>query len=150
MWRGLTGILITDEFLQWPPDLFALTDVILKRSETYRFILSSRDGVEWPPSRFRSWTEAIEEAARHWSECVEDPERVLPTLLREEWAVFRQRAEIPLEYLAEGHDWRMCEALLTLHAIADEACAGLGVAPDRADGRGCIYRGRGRELLART
>jgi hypothetical protein len=55
-----------------------------------------------------------------------------------------------LEHLAEGHDWRMCEALLTLHAIADEACAGLGVALDRSDGKGCVYRARGRELLART
>src|SRR5258708_9935125 len=44
----------------------------------------------------------------------------------------------------------MCEALLTLHAIADEACAGLGVALDRSDGDGCLYRARGRELLART
>ena len=44
----------------------------------------------------------------------------------------------------------MCEALLTLHAIADEACAGLGVALDKSDGKGCVYRARGRELLART
>lgn len=44
----------------------------------------------------------------------------------------------------------MCEALLTLHTIADEACAGLFVALDRSDGRGCVYRARGRELLART
>src|SRR5260370_34391463 len=55
-----------------------------------------------------------------------------------------------LEHLAEGHDWRMCEALLTLHAIADEGCAGLGIARDRSDGKGCMYRARGRELLART
>ena len=44
----------------------------------------------------------------------------------------------------------MCDALLTLHAIADEACAGLGIALDRSDGKGCLYRARGRELLART
>jgi hypothetical protein len=74
----------------------------------------------------------------------------LPRLLVEERSLFSERAGIPLEHLAEGHDWRMCEAVLTLHAIADEACAGLGVAVDRADGKGCIYRARGRELLART
>ncbi|HTF07768.1 MAG TPA: hypothetical protein VK659_06295, partial [Asanoa sp.] len=39
---------------------------------------------------------------------------------------------------------------MTLHAIADEACAGLAVALDSSDGGGCAYRGRGRELLART
>ena len=52
--------------------------------------------------------------------------------------------------LADGRDWRVCEALLTLHAIADEACAGLFVALDRSDGEGCCYRARGRELLARA
>src|SRR5262249_16815005 len=59
-------------------------------------------------------------------------------------------ADSPLEALAEGRDWRLCEALLTLHAIADEACAGLGVALDTSDGDACAYRARGRELLART
>lgn len=44
----------------------------------------------------------------------------------------------------------MREAVLTLHAIADEACAGLGVALDSSSGDGCLYRARGRELLART
>src|SRR5215813_8422159 len=150
MWHALAGISISDELLEWPPDLFALTDLILRRSEAYRFILSPRTGMTWPPSRFRSWTQAIDESARQWSEWVEDRERVLPNLLREEWSAFRERTEVPLEHLAEGHDWRLCEALLTLHAIADEACAGLGVALDRSDGAGCIYRARGRELLART
>jgi hypothetical protein len=60
------------------------------------------------------------------------------------------RASVPLEDLAQGQNWRMCEALLTLHLIADEACAGLFVALDRSDGYGCLYRARGREVLART
>jgi hypothetical protein len=57
---------------------------------------------------------------------------------------------VPLEHLAEARDWRLCEALLTLHAIADEACAGLGVALTASQGPGCVYRARGRELLAKT
>jgi hypothetical protein len=44
----------------------------------------------------------------------------------------------------------VCEALLILHTIADEACAGLGVALDSSHSEGCLYRARGRELLART
>src|SRR5262245_9806322 len=150
MWHALAGISITDELLEWPPDLFALTDLILRRSEADRFILSPHTGMTWPPSRFRSWTQAIDESARQWSEWVEDRERVLPNLLREEWSAFRERTEVPYTTLFRSHDWRLCEALLTLHAIADEACAGLGVALDRSDGGGCIYRARGRELLART
>ena len=67
-----------------------------------------------------------------------------------EWHVFCQGAEVPLEQLATGRDHRLREALLTLHAIADEACAGLGVALDSSHAEGCLYRARGRELLART
>jgi hypothetical protein len=149
-WEALVGTPITDAFLEWPADLFALTEVILTRSQVYRFVLSPPPGVKWPPDRVSDWAGAVEEAGRHWSTCVDDQRRGIPDLLLEEWRVFRQRSEIPLEDLAEGRDWRMCEALLTLHAIADEACAGLGVALDRSDGKGCSYRARGRELLVRT
>jgi hypothetical protein len=57
---------------------------------------------------------------------------------------------VALEQLAQGDDRRLCEALLTLHAIADKACAGLGVALDSSDGEASLYRVHGRELLART
>ena len=119
-WLALAGSPITDEFLEWPADLFALTDVILERSEVFRFVLSPPSGVEWPPCRFPNWSDAVEEASRQWSIWVEDRNRPVPDLLVEEWNVFRERAEIPLEHLAQGKDWRVCEALLTLHAIADE------------------------------
>ena len=49
-----------------------------------------------------------------------------------------------------GNKPHRCEALLTLHAIADEACAGLGVALDHSGVEGCVYRARGRESPART
>ena len=62
----------------------------------------------------------------------------------------REGLETKLEDLAEGGGRQVREALLTLHAIADEACAGLGVALDVGDGAACAYRARGRELLART
>ena len=53
-----------------------------------------------------------------------------------------------LEEISTGADWDLCAALLTLHAIADEACAGLGVALAVSNPLGCGYRGRARELLA--
>ena len=149
-WYALAGGPFTDELLEWPADLFALTNVILKRTEAYRFVLSPPSGEEWPPRRFPSWSDAVEDAGRQWSVWLEDQKSPFPEILAEEWTVFRERAGTPLEDLAEGRDWQMCEALLTLHAIADEACAGLGMALDRSDGKGCLYRARGRELLART
>jgi hypothetical protein len=80
----------------------------------------------------------------------DDQRGAVPDFLAEEWGIFRERAESPLERLAQGDDRRLCVALLTLHAIADEACAGLGVALDCSDGEASVYRARGRELLART
>jgi hypothetical protein len=149
-WKTVAAAPITDELLEWPADLFALTNSILARSETYRFALSPPSGVEWPPRRFPSWSDAVAEASGQWSAWLEDRERAFPDLLAKEWLVFSERIHLPLEDLAEGRDWRMCEALLTLHAIADEACAGLGIALSRFGGKGCVYRARGRELLART
>jgi hypothetical protein len=151
IWQAMVGTPITDEFLNWPADLFALTHVILERSEAYRFVLSPPPGAEWPPTRFSSaWADAVEESARQWSAWIEDRTLAFPTLLADEWNVFRDRAGITLDDLADGRDWEMCEALLTLHAIADEACAGLGLSLDRSDGRASAYRAHGRELLART
>ena len=149
-WEAVAGIPIGDELLDWPPDVFALTDVILARAEAYRFVLAPPDGVLWPPGGDASWSDAIGQAARRWSAWAEDRDGALPELVAEEWGIFRERAGIPLEQLADGRDWRVCEALVTLHAIADEACAGLFAALDRSDGDGCIYRARGRELLARS
>jgi hypothetical protein len=150
LWQAAAGLPVTDELLAWPADLFALTDVILGRSEAYRLCLAPPEGQVWPPGRFPSWPAAVEQAAQQWILRLEDGRAALPDLVLEQWRVLRSRSELPIELLAEGSDWPMCEALLTLHAVSDEACAGLGVALDRSDGHGCVYRAQGRELLART
>ena len=40
VWQAAAGGAIGDEMLAWPPDVFALTEVLLERSEIYRFALS--------------------------------------------------------------------------------------------------------------
>jgi hypothetical protein len=148
-WQAISGAGITDELLAWPPDVFALTNVLLDRSEAFRFVLSPPEGVRWPPAG-AVWSDAVVEAGREWSAWVEAPRGEVPSMVAEEWSVALERADLPLADLAEGRDRQLCQALLTLHAIADEACAGLGTATERADGRGAGYRARARELLART
>src|SRR5262245_4202495 len=59
-WLAVAGILISDELVEWPADLFALTDVILERSEAYRFVFSPPNGLEWPPRRYPNWSQAVE------------------------------------------------------------------------------------------
>jgi hypothetical protein len=146
VWYALAASTINDNLLDWPPDLFALTNIILSRSEGFRFALSPLG--EWPPDS--GWARRVADTAREWSGWIEARDDAIPNLLADEWRAFRDRADHPLEELAQGRDSRLCQALLTLHAIADEACAGLGVALDTYDANGGLYRARGRELLART
>jgi hypothetical protein len=146
-WQAISGGGFADELLEWPPDVFALTNALLDRSEAFRFALSPPAGMSWPPD---GWSDAVVDAGREWSVWIEDRRGSAPRLLAEEWGVVLEHADMPLEDLAEGRNPRVCKALLTLHAIADEACAGLGAATERADGRGAGYRTRARELLART
>ena len=148
--QAVAGTTIDDELLEWPPDMFALTDVILQRSEGYRFALSPPAGSNWPPGGVPDWPDAVTAAARQWSAWAENRNGAIPSLLAREWGILRSRTGMPLSQIAEARDWRLCQALLTLHAIADEACAGLGVALDASSGDGLVYRARGRELLART
>src|SRR5262245_36585303 len=147
-WEAIAGRRPSDELLDWPPDVFAFTNVALDRAEAFRFAISPVGA--WPPARFGDWPAAVEEAGRGWSAWVEDRRAAFPALVSEEWAAVRERLDMGLEDLARGGSRQVREALLTLHGIADEACAGLGVALDAADGGACAYRARGRELLART
>jgi hypothetical protein len=149
VWAAVAGSPISDELLEWPPDVFALSDLVLQRSEAHRFALSPPSGASWPPDRLGDWASVVAGAGRLWSAWVEDHDEPFPELVAEEWAVVRSAVEMSLARLGEGQDWRVCEAILTLHAIADEACCGLGVALTAFDGYGATYRAWGRELLAR-
>jgi len=147
VWYAVSGGLITDRLLEWPADVFALTNVVLNRAEAFRYAVAAYD---WPPGPFGEWPDAVASAARAWGAWAEDRRGPVPEVVAAAWSYFRDRADIPLERLAAGQEPQLCRALLTLHAVADEACAGLGVALDSSDGIGCVYRARGRELLART
>ena len=147
-WHAASRGAITDELLDWPPDVFALTNVILARSEAFRFALSPIQ--QWPPEGYPDWGRMVAEGGLRWGEWVEHRRGPPPELVGQEWAALKQRADMPLEHLAQGLDPRVCVALLTLHAMADEACAGLGVALDNSDAVACVYRARGREMLVRT
>ena len=149
VWQAVSAGTIDDELLEWPPDVFALTDVILERSEAYRHALSPPPGLTWPPADLDDWDHAVVDAGRRWGGWIENGGEI-PDLLTSEWRIVRDAADLPLADLTHGRDWRVCQSLLTLHAIADEACAGLGVALDAPGGIGCRYRARGREFLTRT
>src|SRR6516164_3586329 len=150
LWHDIAGRQLGDELQEWAPDLFAFTDVILDRSEAYRFTVSPPEGASWPPLEMPDWHLAIADASAAWCAWVELDGTGLPGLVAEEWAVVRERSATTLDELATGRAWRICQALFTLHAIADEACAGTGVAVADVSRDGQRFRARARELLART
>jgi hypothetical protein len=149
LWRLTVGRPPGIELFEWPPDLFGFTATLLERSGAFRFALSPPLGRDWPPRVQGDWSSAVEAAGREWAGLIDDPTGSAPQLLDDARDVLLDGGDAPLDELSSGADWRMCEALLTLHAIADEACAGIGVALTSANPAGCGYRGRARELLAR-
>jgi hypothetical protein len=150
LWHDIAGRALGDELLQWAPDLFAFTDVVLDRSEAYRFAVSPPEGTSWPPPEMPDWYLAIADASVGWCAWVEGDGTELPGLVAEEWAVVCEGSATSLDELATGSAWRVCQALITLHAIADEACAGTGVTVAHVPRDGARFRARARELLART
>jgi hypothetical protein len=150
IWQRVAEGTVDEELLEWPADLFALTEVFLVEAQAFRFALSPPPGQQWPPAGRASWSDAVERAAHEWRRWVEQPIGPAPALVSEEFEVLLEGVDTPLDEVTEGRDWRLCQALLTLHAIADEACAGLSVAFDYGEGEACLYRAQSRELLART
>ena len=151
VWQAAASSTIGDELLEWPPDLFALTEVILQRSEAYRFALSPPAGSNLATGRRSGLARCGHRCGPAVVRLGRGPERGDP------WPpgpgvgsrprASRDPARASWQRHATGE---LCEALLTLHAIADEACAGLGIALDASSADGCVYRARARELLART
>lgn len=144
-----------DDWVAWPPDLFALTSTALGRTGAYRDVINS------PWSLDHAWQGLAEGAAECWIEEVSralsaerptPPEGCSPAraddryppevrgLLRSLLAELEAAADsITLEQLRTletRRARRIAEVLIRLHAIADEACSGFGlvihVAPEKA------------------
>ncbi|HSS10278.1 MAG TPA: hypothetical protein VLL25_10350, partial [Acidimicrobiales bacterium] len=88
-WVTVGGGVIGDELLDWPPDVFALTDVALERSEAYRFAVSPPAGRDWPPLRTPGWSDAVAAGARHWRTWAQGRKGPLPELVAQEWPLLR-------------------------------------------------------------
>lgn len=115
-----------DEVVWWPPDVFALTNLILDHTEGYRFVVAPRTGRRWPP--VPAWNERVQAAARAWRDCGSARRRrPLPEFLVDHWHTISRGRDTPLDAIQTGTKWEANEALLTLHAIADEACAEVAV-----------------------
>ena len=119
------------DFLTWPPDGFALAAAVLSESGSYRLIVSPPAGLRWPPDDLsgETWESAVESWAREWSAWVvtRRPGRRRPKALSRLATSIGAAWGLPLVELDEPRNWNTLVSLLMLHAIADEACSGIGV-----------------------
>ena len=106
-------------FAPWPPNVFAFTWSALDSFGLYRFTVSPPSGEEWPPSR--DWEGTVKTVADQWRS-----KPGMPKTIRELGEILAGEADLELARLGTGERWDVCRALLELHAMADEASAGLG------------------------
>src|SRR5262245_25912616 len=81
LWQALSGRPLSPDLLDWPPDLFALTSLVLQRSGAYRFALSPPPGRPWPPGSRSEWSTTVQAAGRAWSGVVDAPGEPVPPFL---------------------------------------------------------------------
>jgi hypothetical protein len=104
------------DLVSWPPDVFALANLVLDHTEGYRFVVAPPAGRPWPP--FPDWNEQVRNAAAAWREADGKP----PPLVAHLWKSLTRYRDARLAEIRSGEAWDATAALLTLHAIADEAC----------------------------
>jgi hypothetical protein len=147
LWAPLAELAGGNEILAWPPDVFALCDRALEASEAYRFVVSPPPGVGLSGA---GGGLAAARLATHWWQWLDDKGPAAPEPVLGWWKVVRNAGGIGIEQLAAGGEWEIIDALLALHTVADEACAGLGSATGAPPGPGCSFRAAARELFAET
>jgi hypothetical protein len=143
----VSGLSKVDEVIEsagrWPPNLFALTSTLLAESGAYRRVVSPPTMKKWPPSGGRAWEASIRDRANAWRLAVDhaleqedralDEEPLAAIELPEKVAqsIEHLRNIGSLEALNEETSWETLAGLFELHALADEACSGLGLAEPR-------------------
>lgn len=126
----------------WPPDMFGAVASVLRRSGAYTRLVA-----QWPPrgkDDLAEWTESISRQAKKWVDAIERGEPT-PRGITSWWKSLRGHADQELCKAPENR--RLCETLLQLLAVSDEACRDIGM-PATAHLRKKIHR-MAREQLFR-
>ncbi len=113
------------EIPSWPPDVFAAVASILHVTGAYRNVVD-----HWPPKSRQpayAWAEWMRSLGLTWRRQwrSRSGEKSLPREVQRWWQHVLSSAYMPMVQLASED--RLCEALVQLLAVADEACTGLGI-----------------------
>jgi hypothetical protein len=108
----------------WPPDLFGSVASVLHCTGAYRHVIES-----WPPARGHrpgTWATWIRHIGLGWRRTwrPRSSASFVPRQVREWWEVIIDQGATDLSEIA-GHK-SLCDALIQLLAVADEACVGFG------------------------
>lgn len=141
------------DFLLWPPDFFALSSLILTTTGAYSLVVSPLEACQWPPGTPRSWTTKVRKLGHAWRASLDDISDFAKMFFASDRHAQRAliEAHTPPEIVQEFDDfasgispgadgsifdlynegacthWKQYQALITLHAAADEACLGWGI-----------------------
>ena len=124
------GLLANKTCPSWPPDVFALSASVLRRSGAYVRVL------DLAPRKDEDWPRQVRNLAVKWRKSLnqildrstseEDLWGVkVPAKLNSAWGVIRRYRELPLAEILEEDD--LCRALLLLCLTADETSEGIGI-----------------------
>jgi len=130
-----------EDWLSWPPDLFALTSLLLKQTGTYICSVLPPGDEKWPDDY--NWKEKINNAKEKWYEWILDEQKAnqeLPKTLEDFISLLSKNfesvtiedirslitPELKIDLEPPKIAWEVCKAILECHALADEACAGFG------------------------
>ena len=76
------------------PDVFALANLVLDHTESYRFVVAPPPGRRWPP--VPDWNAEIRREAREWREACGTPGGEPPPLVRDSWRVVTRSRDVSL------------------------------------------------------
>lgn len=132
------------ELCTWPPDVFALTNLVLDHAEAYRFAVSPPPGSHWPP--VPGWEHLVAKSGEEWRDTAGGCGSNIPEAVAKYWDVVAEHLDPPLSAVRSGDERELYEALLTLHAMSDEACRGLTWPLNSSSGG--VFEQRAWEMLA--
>lgn len=149
-----TNLEFPNGWLSWPPDTFALTSILFRRTGCYRHALSK----SWDQPA--NWQSEVEEKAQDWLQHLSESfkEEKAPSLaspleefaeelkelgesvsleaLRVVGSTHLDSSELEGDFLEKVEKAeQLCALLLKLHAVSDEACCTLGLLASRGEGQ---------------
>lgn len=121
--------------LLWPPDVFAVTSTLLELSGAYRLVVSPPSSNTWPVENGEeSWIKKVCRIAEIWRSACKtkhfDKKKIKPPEdISKRWEKIKKHKDEHYTILNDNNNWDTLCAVLELHVIADESCAGVGI-PD--------------------